>query len=244
MAQALTEAGAWSKIEQVTGFVDVGAGMDDVTDTGGFVQATVFTTFGRDVFALVSYEGVSSDGDLDHAVYARRIEGDGTIVGGPILLKAEMGFFTGVRTLRFEIPPLAIPGNLLTQERERLDTLVGIEYYGPSQLTVALEVVNRHLFDHPGGPPNRIELTPQDSFETALRITRPFFRERLDVTLLGLVAGERFQDGGLFRASAEYELTDSIKLEGGWLVFFGGPRIGLGAFDSNDRLYAEAKYSF
>jgi hypothetical protein len=168
----------------------------------------------------------------------------GNVTRGPVLLKAEMAFLSGVRTLRFEIPPLAIPGNLLTQERERLDTMVGIEYYGPDQLTIALDVVNRHLFDHPGGPPNRLELTPQDSFETALRVTRPFFRERLDVTLLGLAAGERFQDGGLFRASAEYEVTDSIKLEGGWLVFFGGPRIGLGAFDSNDRVYGEVKYSF
>ena len=109
---------------------------------------------------------------------------------------------------------------------------------------MALEIVNRHLFDHPGGNTGVFELTAADNFETALRVSRPFFRERLDVTLLGTVLGERAQDGGLFRASADYELTDSLKLSGGWLVFFGGPRLSLGAFDSNDRVYAELKYSF
>ena len=87
-------------------------------------------------------------------------------------------------------------------------------------------------------------MVSQDEFETALRITRPFFRERLDVTLLGVGLGERLQDGGLFRASAEYELTDAMKLEAGCLVFFGGPRRGFGSYDSNDRLYGEIKYSF
>ncbi len=77
-----------------------------------------------------------------------------------------------------------------------------------------------------------------------MRISRPFFRERLDITLLGLALGHKFQDGGLFRASGEFEVTDSWKVEGGWLVFFGGPRRGIGTFDSNDRVYAEAKYSF
>lgn len=180
----------------------------------------------------------------------------GNVTRGPILLKAEMAFLTGVRTLRFAIAPQVPPTPpglaLLNQERDRLDTMVGVEWYGPDQLTVALEIVHRHLFDHPGGqpigapgdPPGQLELTPADRFDTALRITRPFFRERLDITLLGLVSGERMQDGGLVRASAEYELTDSLKMDVGWLVFFGGPRLGLGAFDSNDRIYGELKYSF
>jgi hypothetical protein len=168
----------------------------------------------------------------------------GNFTRGPVLFKAEMAYLMDLRTIRFEVPPLAFPPRLLNEARDRLDTMVGVEYYGPDQLTIALEVVNRHLFDHPGGPPGRQELVPQDRFETALRITRPFFRERLDVTLLGLGVGERLQDGGLFRASAEYEMTDALKVEAGWLVFFGGPHIELGAFDSNDRVYGEVKYSF
>ena len=167
----------------------------------------------------------------------------GNVTRGPILLKAEMAFLMGVRTIRFDatgFPAVA----LLNQQRDRLDTLVGIEWYGPDQLSVALEIVNRHLFDHPGGPTGINELTPADGFETALRISRPFFRERLDITLLASVFGERAQDGALFRASGEYEISHSFKFEGGWLVFFQGPRFGVGAFDSNDRVYGEVTYSF
>ena len=66
----------------------------------------------------------------------------------------------------------------------------------------------------------------------------------LDITLLASVLGERAQDGALFRASGEYEISHSFKFEGGWLVFFQGPRFGVGAFDSNDRVYGEVTYSF
>ena len=166
---------------------------------------------------------------------------------GAFLWKAEIAYLNGIRSLRFDAPTASDPTrpfDLLNVERNRLDTMVGIEWYGPDQLTIALEILNRHLFDHPGGVDGRTEFTPADSFDTNVRITRPFFRERMEVTVLGAVSGERMQDGGLVRVSADFEATDSIKLEGGWLIFFGGPRIGLGAFDSNDRVYAEVKYSF
>jgi len=166
----------------------------------------------------------------------------GNATWGAWLVKAELAWISNYREILIDtIPP---PGTLLNRERDRLDTMIGIEYYGSDQLTIALEIVNRHIIDHPGGLPGRLEFTAQDEFETGLRISRPFFRERLDVTLLGIVFGERMQDGGLFRASGDFELTDSWKIEGGWLVYFGGPRRSLGAFDSNDRIYTEIKYSF
>jgi len=175
----------------------------------------------------------------------------GNFTRGAFLFKAELAYLTGIRTLRLQIvpppppPPVVNPTFLLmNQQRNRLDTMVGIEWYGPDQLTVALEILNRHIFDHPGGNPLTLEITPADNFETALRVSRPFLRERLDITLLAVVFGEKVQDGGLFRASAEFEVNDSVKVEGGWLVFFDGPRLGVGAFDSNDRIYGEVKYSF
>lgn len=64
------------------------------------------------------------------------------------------------------------------------------------------------------------------------------------MTALAVGFGERLQNGGLVRLSGDYELTDAWKVEGGILIFIGGPDQGLGAFESNDRLYAEIKYSF
>lgn len=164
----------------------------------------------------------------------------GNLTRGAWLAKFELAWLNDLRLVR----PLAggaLP--LTTADKQRIDGMLGVEWYGPDTLTAALEVVHRQWIDLPRSPVLP-EFYEESTFETALRISRSFFRERLDVTLLGVVIGERAQDGGLFRASAEWEIDESWKLEGGWLVFEGGPKKGLGNYDANDRLYVEAKLSF
>jgi hypothetical protein len=164
----------------------------------------------------------------------------GNLTRGAWLGKAEVAWLSDVRLLRTR--PGA-PVTLWSDDKQRVDSMVGIEWYGPDSLTAALEIVNRHWLDLPRDPllPDFFE---QSTFETGLRISRPFFRERLDVTLLGLVFGERAQDGGLFRASAEWEIDDAWKTEGGVLLFLDGPKKAIGAYDQNDRVFIELKYSF
>lgn len=169
----------------------------------------------------------------------------GNFTRGPWLLKAELAYLTQIRVLRIKPnPPMAFPPfTLFNDDKDRIDAMVGVEYYGPDSLTIAVEVVTRQILNYPGrqGVP---DLSTQSNFETGLRITRPFLRERLDLTALAVILGERAQDGTILRFSAEYEITDDWKAEGGWLVFVGGPDRALGSFDDNDRLYAELKYSF
>ncbi|MBK7947489.1 MAG: hypothetical protein IPK00_01780 [Deltaproteobacteria bacterium] len=164
----------------------------------------------------------------------------GNVTRGAWLAKFELAWLTDVRMLR---PRAVGPLPFWSDDKQRLDSMLGLEWYGPDSLTVALEIVNRQWLDL---PKSRVllEFFEQSTFETGLRISRPFFRERLDVTLLGVVFGERAQDGGLVRASGEWELTDSWKVEGGWLAFIGGPDKGIGNWDDNDRVYLELKYSF
>ncbi len=164
----------------------------------------------------------------------------GNVTRGPWLAKFELAWLGDVRMLR---PRATGPIPFWSDDKQRIDSLVGVEWYGADSLTVALEVLNRHWLDLPRSPELQ-EFFEQSTFETALRISRPFFRERLDITLLGVVFGERAQDGGLFRASGEWEISDAWKLEAGWLVFVGGPDKAIGAYDDNDRLYLELKYSF
>ena len=164
----------------------------------------------------------------------------GNITRGAWLAKIEIAWLTDVRMLR----PRAVGAlPFWSDDKQRIDTMVGLEWYGRDSLSVALEIVNRQWLDLPRSPVLQ-EFVEQSTFETGLRVSRSFFRERLDVTLLGLVFGERAQDGGLFRASGEWEITDDWKLETGWLVFIGGPDKGIGNYDSNDRIYLEFKYSF
>ena len=106
--------------------------------------------------------------------------------------------------------------------------------------------MNRHLLNEPKGPtsPNLRQRRPQSRFESSLRISRPFFRERLNLTALAVGFGQRLQNGGIVRLSGDYELTDAWKAEAGILIFIGGSDPGLGTYESNDRLYAEIKYRF
>ena len=164
----------------------------------------------------------------------------GNVTRGAWLAKFEVAFQTDLRLLR---PRATGPLPYWSDDKQRVDTMIGVEWYGPETLTAALEIVNRQWLDVPR---SRVlpEFFEQSTFETALRVSRSFFHERLDVTLLGVVFGERAQDGGLARASAEWELTDDWKIESGWLAFFGGPKKAIGAYRPNDRIYVELKYSF
>jgi len=159
---------------------------------------------------------------------------------GAWLAKFELAWLTDVRMLR---PRAGGPIPYWSDDKQRIDSMIGLEWYGPDSLTAALEIVNRQWLDLPRDPV-LLEFFEQSTFETGLRISRPFFRERLDVTLLGVVFGERPQDGRLFRASGEWELSDDWKIESGWIVYIGGPDKGIGNYDDNDRVYAELKYSF
>jgi hypothetical protein len=163
----------------------------------------------------------------------------GNVTRGAWLVKAEMAWLRDIRVVRFRTGS-PIP---LTDDNDRIDTMVGVEFYGRDDLAIAVEIVNRHLLnEHTASGTSR--LSPRSIFESSIRITRPFFRERLNVTALAIGFGERLQNGGLLRFSGDYELTDAWKAEAGILIFIGGPDEGIGSFESNDRLYAEIKYSF
>jgi len=167
----------------------------------------------------------------------------GNYTVGAWLLKLESAWLHDVHVLRATQQGTRFQA----VDKHRIDTMVGVEYYGRDSLVIALEIVNRHLLDYGRGDSGPVQTVEQSIFETGLRITRPFFNERLDVTALGVAFGEALQDGGLFRFSADYELADAWSVGGGILMYFEGTNNennGIGLFDSNDRLFAELKYSF
>jgi hypothetical protein len=154
-------------------------------------------------------------------------------------VKAESAWLTDIRAFRFK-RGLLLPSS---DGIDRIDTMIGVEYYAVDDLVIALEIVSRNVIDQPGDSQTS-QLVKQTEIETGLRITRPFFRERLDLTLLAVGFGQRFQNGGIVRMSGDFELSDSWHLGGGIIFYLGGPDPGLGAYDSNDRVFAELKYSF
>jgi len=152
---------------------------------------------------------------------------------GNWLFKGEAAYFDG-----FEFT------NTPDKDYCRLDALAGVDYSGISDATITLELANRHYFDFD----NRLEDSPdfqkEDLFEWAVRISKPYWNDTLNLTILSTIFGPTGDDGGFQRFTAEYDWTDSIELTGG-IVFYqsGDLRRTLGIGD-NDRVFFEVQYNF
>ncbi len=151
-------------------------------------------------------------------------------VSGVWLWKSEMALFDGLR---------ASAG-----EYDRFDMMIGVDYSGLPDHTFALEAVNRHILDYDvdlnaGGAPLN-----QDSSQFALRYTGNYLREKLQIVMLASVFGKYGEDGGFYRASAEYELAQALSLTLGLVVYQAGDNGNFNAVATNDRLFADLRYDF
>jgi len=165
---------------------------------------------------------------------------------GPWLLKAELAYLDGVDYTVGEVVDLPGLGSVSipvgTVEKSRIDVMGGVEYYGISETTVALEVVERHVHGY------ERRMSPfdvqHDRLETALRISADFFHARLHTTALGVVYGEQAQDGAIVRLSGEYELRDALTVGGGVVLYVEGDPFYMLHIGDNDRFFLDVKYSF
>ena len=64
------------------------------------------------------------------------------------------------------------------------------------------------------------------------------------MTALGVILGERAQDGSIVRLSADYELQDALILAGGIVLYQGGDPIDFSKIEKNDRIFFQIEYSF
>jgi len=134
--------------------------------------------------------------------------------------------------------------NTLGKEYSRIDVLAGIEYSGFKDTTVSIEAVNRHI----NGFEESLKLTPdnaqEDEFQWVFRLTRDCLNDTLTLTLLASTFGGTGQDGAFQRFSAEYDVTDSIEIAGGVVLYQSGDLARFRNIGENDRLFFDIKYSF
>ncbi len=152
---------------------------------------------------------------------------------GNWLLKTEAAYIDG-----FEF--FNSPG----KDYSRTDVLAGIEYAGFKDTTVNIEAVNRHI----NAFKESLKLAPdnaqEDEFQWVFRLTRNFLNETLTLTLLASTYDTTGQDGALQRFSAEYDITDSVQITGGVVLYQSGDLARFDNIGDNDRLFLEIKYSF
>lgn len=154
------------------------------------------------------------------------------IAYGPWLLKAEAAFLNGLKY------------NTTADEKERLDTLVGVEYMGIQDSSISFEVANRHLFDYEKQMQYQADYTDRNEVQSALRATRSFLNDTLDVSGLLSMFGAHWENGGFARVWAEYEVRDAVRLNVGVIDYRGGDRPMTEAIKDNDRIFADITYSF
>ena len=157
----------------------------------------------------------------------------GNLAWGNWLFKAETAWFQGLEFFHGQ-----------GEDFDRMDILGGVEYAGFSDTTVTLEMVSRRILDFR----DRLKAAPdqaaEEKIQSALRISRDFLNETLNLTLLALTYGPTGQDGALQRFTAQYDLSDAVEITGGLVLYQSGDLPEMQNIGDNDRIYLEVKYSY
>jgi hypothetical protein len=155
------------------------------------------------------------------------------LVLGSWLFKAEAAVVGGLKFTN-------LPGT----DRTRLDLLAGIEYTGFKDTTIALEVVNRHLFDYQEILANDPDDLEENGLQSAFRITRTFMNDTLEVTFLASTYGLTGDQGGFQRLQVKYDWTDNLIMTLGAVNYLEGDRIFFRNIGDKDRIFLEFRYHF
>ena len=129
-------------------------------------------------------------------------------------------------------------------KKSRFDGMGGIEYYGFSETTLALEVSERHIFGHDRPVFGFPIVERQDQVTYAFRYSADWLNARLSTTLLALVFGGKAQDGAVLRLQGDYTIRDGLVLTLGMLLYQAGDLPPLDTWGRNDRVFIDLKWSF
>jgi hypothetical protein len=149
-----------------------------------------------------------------------------------------------------ERPVATIEGNaeLLQfgmQRHNIVGALVGLTYFGPHGFNGGLEVQKSTIAERrvPAAVPAM--LWPIESISGALRITQDLARQRLRINLLAGVVGLEAFNGAFGRAELSYTVTDDVRIDVGYVVYFASPEFGpFYGFEHNDRAMLTLRWDF
>ena len=126
----------------------------------------------------------------------------------------------------------------------RTDVLLGTEYSGWRNTSVSIESGVQHLNDFD----TRLEESPdselKDRFATSVSFMQDYLNQTLYLNMTGMMIGKRGEDGGVNRASLEYDVVDDFSITGGLMLYQSGENAYFQSLNDNDRIFFEARYSF
>ena len=152
---------------------------------------------------------------------------------GNWLFKSEVAYFSGIEY-----------SQVSGKKYSRTDVLIGAEYSGISDTTIGFEVVDRHQNNYE----QLLDLLPmkvvRDEVQTAIRITRKYMNDTLTLTMLASFFGETAQHGAFERISTGYDLSDTINIACGVILYQAGDTLSFKNIDDNTRIFMDIKYNF
>lgn len=152
---------------------------------------------------------------------------------GNWLLKAESALLSRLRY------------SSVTERKNRLDTLAGVDYMGLTDTTLSLEIANRHLYEYEAPMEDAPDFAYGDEQQVAFRATHDFNHEKGTLALLySLFTAEGKALGGFSRVWCDYELSDNLNGSVGVIDYTGGDKAPLEAMKENDRVFAEIVWGF
>ncbi len=126
----------------------------------------------------------------------------------------------------------------------RLDLLLGFEYSGIDNSALTLESVIRHIEDYNPLLSAGADNTDEDTFQTVVRYTGDFLREKLTINIIGSFHGKQAREGRFYRVAADYELIQSLIVTLGVTTYHSGDDPYFQLIQDNDRVYLNISYYF
>ncbi len=158
---------------------------------------------------------------------------------GNWLLKAESALFDDIKLSAYKYGYGLIAND---HKYTRLDVLGGVEYYGFSNTTIGFEAVDRYYTDFNSQADK--SGAEEHNVQYAARFSRNFLHDTMELTLVASLYGGRADDGGFFRTGLTYDLSDSVKVGGGFVLYESGSAVMLQGIGDNDRIYCNVTYNF
>ena len=204
----------------------------------GVALTGVFSNWDLSLYAASVFDdrphvALTGDGARLRHNRIRMLGAAGNFVAGNWLLKAEAAAQMGLRY-----------SNVPDAGFTRLSVLAGVEYSGLADTAIAVEATNNHIADFD----DRLSAPPDDRRRnepaSAIRISRSFQNDSVDVTLVALNFGLKGENGAMQRAQVSYDWTDSVDLTTGVVLYRAGDQAPFRGIGNNDRLFLKLDYHF
>ena len=157
------------------------------------------------------------------------------IAYGSWLLKSEVAYLDGIKY------------NSTQNSKSRLDTLLGVDYMGIKDVVLSLEVASRHIFEYETQMSQLVpspDYVDKNELQTAIRLSRSYANDTLNVTALASMFGASWEYGGFVRTWMEYDIDDGLTTNIGFVEYIDGDKPFQSAIKDNDRIFADITYSF